>query len=59
MEVILRGELGWSEEEINERPLSKALSDYFKWAENKGQIRLMTDWEIEEVQRLERSAGRA
>lgn len=43
IEIGLRCELGYSEEEINERPLSKALYDYFKHAENQGLIRLMAD----------------
>lgn len=42
IEVILRSELNWTNEEINEQPISKAISDYFKWAENKGAIRLLT-----------------
>lgn len=47
VEVALRSELGWSKEEIDEEPLGKALADYFKLAENKGTIRLLTDEEIE------------
>jgi hypothetical protein len=41
VEVILRGHLGWTEEEIDERPLTKALCDYFKHMENEGCVRLM------------------
>jgi len=48
MEVALRGELNWSAEEINEQPLSKAIADYFKWAENQGAIRLMSKEEIQQ-----------
>jgi hypothetical protein len=51
IEVILRSELNWSEREIDEAPLSKALSDYFKWAENKGLVRLMTSQEIEQIEK--------
>lgn len=46
IEVTLRAELGWSEEEINEQPLSKALADYFKYAESQGMLRLMTDEDV-------------
>jgi hypothetical protein len=43
VEVVLRSEVGWSEEEINESPLTKAFSDYFTWAEGKGAVRLMSE----------------
>ena len=55
VEVCLRGELGWSQEEINEAPLTKALADYFKFAENQGLVRLMSDYEIELIAAAERS----
>ena len=42
VEVILRGALGWSDEEINTKPLSKALWDYFKHCENIGLVRLIS-----------------
>lgn len=47
VEVVLRGELGWTDEEINEAPLTKALADYFRFAESQGLIRLMTPQELE------------
>lgn len=43
MDVILRSELNWTDEEVNEKPLGKAVFDYYKWLENKGAIRLMDD----------------
>jgi hypothetical protein len=46
IEVILRSELGWTDEEINEAPLTKALADYFKFAESQGFVRLMSDEEL-------------
>lgn len=46
IEVVLRGELGWTCQEINEQPLTKAMADYFKWAENKGILRLLTEDEL-------------
>ncbi len=42
MEVTLRSEIGWSDEEVCEQPLSKAIADYFKFCENKGAIQLMS-----------------
>jgi hypothetical protein len=46
VEVSLRAEVGWSLEEINEAPLSKALADHFKFLENKGAIRLISEEEV-------------
>lgn len=46
LEVTLRGKLGWTGEEIDSEPLSKAFADYFKHAENEGAIKLMTAEEI-------------
>lgn len=48
IEVTLRGALGWSEEEVNERPLGNALWDCFKHYENLGLISFMTAEEIAE-----------
>ncbi|HEV2350801.1 MAG TPA: hypothetical protein VG028_13250 [Terriglobia bacterium] len=50
VEVALRGELGYTAEEINENPLQKSLADYFKWAESQGLVRLMTPEEIAYVE---------
>lgn len=41
VEVVLRGQLGWTKDEIEEEPLTKALADYFKHMENEGHVRLM------------------
>jgi hypothetical protein len=46
VEVTLRAELGYTREEIEEGALSQALADYFKYAENQGMIRLMSEGEI-------------
>ncbi len=43
LEICLRSELGWTLEEINESPLSKALADFFRHAENSGTIALFSD----------------
>lgn len=47
IEIVLRSELGWSVEEINEAPLSKALSDYFKHLENQGLVAIITPEDLE------------
>lgn len=49
IEVVLRGNIGWSQEEIDEEPLSKALQDYFKFMENQGLVRLMSAEESREI----------
>ena len=46
VEVALRSKLGWTAEEIDEQPLSKAFADYFKYAESEGAIQLMSEREI-------------
>jgi hypothetical protein len=56
VELTLRGELGWTKEEIDEQPLSKALWDYFKWLEGNGAIRLMSDQELKMIQEANRGA---
>jgi hypothetical protein len=43
IESVLRESQGWTKEEINEEPLSKALADYFKHMENEGIVQLMTE----------------
>jgi len=45
LEVTLRSELGWTEREIEEEPLSKALAHFFALQESRGQIRIMTEEE--------------
>jgi len=46
-EIILRSELGWTAEEINEAPLSKAISDCLKYLEQQGMVRIFSEEEIE------------
>jgi len=46
-EIILRSELGWTAEEINEAPLSKAISDCLKYLEQQGMVRIFSPEEIE------------
>jgi hypothetical protein len=49
IEVVLRSELNWTSEEIDELPLTKAFSDYLTYAEGQGQVQLMTPEEIEMI----------
>jgi hypothetical protein len=49
IEVALRGELGWTREEIEERPLSNALADYFKHMENQGLITILTEADFAQI----------
>lgn len=46
VEVTLRSEVGWTSEEIEEAPLTKALYDYFKHAESQGAIRIITPEDV-------------
>jgi hypothetical protein len=48
LEVVLRGELNWSKEEIDESPLSKAMADYFKKLENEGLIIILDAEDLEQ-----------
>lgn len=51
VEVVLRGELGWSQREIDEEPLNKALWDYYKHLENQGLCRILSAEEAAELAR--------
>jgi hypothetical protein len=51
VEITLRSELNWTAEEINEAPLSKALSDYFNHLERQGLVTIFTDSDLEEGRR--------
>jgi hypothetical protein len=47
VEIVLRSELNWQLEEINETPLTKALSDYFKHLELQGLVTIFTEEDLE------------
>jgi hypothetical protein len=47
VEIVLRSELNWQLEEINEEPLTKALSDYFKHLEFQGLVKIFTPEDLE------------
>jgi hypothetical protein len=49
LENMLRSDLGYTREEIEEAPLKKALEDAYKRMERMGAIQLMTPAEIEQV----------
>ncbi len=49
IEVVLMGELNWRHEDIEERPLAKAIADYFKHAENQGMLAILTDADFEQA----------
>ena len=51
VEVTLRSELGYTTEDIEEGSLSKALADYFRWAEGQGLVRLVTKEQELEMER--------
>lgn len=63
VEIVLRSELVWSLEEINEAPLTKALSDYFKHLEFQGAVTIFTEEDLEEgrknAEALEKQLGGA
>lgn len=52
--LTLTGQLGYTRKEALHCPLSQALADYFKHAENQGLIRLMTDDEIAMIEAAEK-----
>lgn len=56
LEVTLRSSLGWTADEIDTQPLSKAFADYFKWAENQGSVQLMTAEEIAFIESNQKEA---
>lgn len=61
VEIVLRSELGWTREEIEEAPLSKALNDYFNHAERQGLVVILTDDDLQAAEAnaaaLERAAA--
>ena len=46
LELTLRHELHYTEAEIDEGPMAKALADYFSWAESQGAVRLIHDGDL-------------
>jgi hypothetical protein len=52
-------ECGYSQTEALNAPMAKALADYFKYAERNGMVTLMTDDELEQVEKMELANGTA
>lgn len=57
VESVLREKQNWTDEDINELPMSKALADYLKYFENQGAIRFLSDDEISEEEIAEANAN--
>lgn len=49
IELHLRSEQNWTTKEIDEAPLSKALADYFGYAESHGFVSIITDKDMEDA----------
>lgn len=47
LEVVLRSQLGWLTEDINERPLTQAFEQAFAFSESRGSIRLISEEDVE------------
>lgn len=50
--TMLMSETQYTEDELLDMPVAKALSMYYKVLENNGQITFMADWQIEDEERL-------
>jgi hypothetical protein len=42
IEVVLRSKIGWTQIEIEEEPIAKALCDFFKYSEGEGFVKLIS-----------------
>lgn len=49
IEMVLRSRLGWTAEEVDEEPLSKAFVDFYKLMESDGAVTLLTHAAYEEL----------
>lgn len=59
IESVLRSRVGWTAEEINEQPLTKALADYFKFLESEGVVKLYDHEVYQSVQAEAKANGEA
>lgn len=50
IEVTLRSKVGWTAEEIEEQPLTKAMQDFFKYMEGEGIVKLVDPDHYEAMQ---------
>lgn len=59
IEVTLRSRVGWTEEQIYERPLTKALADFFKYMESEGMVKLYDPAVYQDIQAEASANGEA
>lgn len=57
--VTLRSKLGWTDDKIEEDPLSEAMADYFKFMEGEGVVKLVDPLAYEEMERIGRANAAA
>lgn len=57
VEIVLRSKAGWTKEEIDEQPLTKALADYWKIAEAEGAVTLYSRDAADELQAMAEANG--
>ena len=53
MEICLRSNAGWTAQEIDEEPMAKAMTDFFKFLETQGVVRLISH---EDYRKMESAA---
>jgi hypothetical protein len=59
IEVTLRAKVGWTQAEVDEEPLTKALADFFQFAEGEGMVRLYDPKVFQDMQVEARANGEA
>jgi hypothetical protein len=59
IESTLRSKVGWTQLEIEEQPMIKALQDFFKYLESEGMVHLYDFDTYEEIQVEAKSNGEA
>ena len=50
MEICLRSNAGWTAQEIDEEPMAKAMTDFFKYMESQGSVRLISNADYAEME---------
>lgn len=56
IETALRSKIGWTQDEVNERPLTDALSIFFRYMESEGAVKLY-DFDVYEEMQVEAKAN--
>lgn len=59
IEVVLRSKIGWTDKQINEKPMAEALVHFFKYLENEGAVKLYGFAEYEAIQTEAKANGEA